>query len=87
METTVKLAYPIKVNGKDVIELKMRRPIVADLKQVEQTGGGENERAAAMLGRLTGLVPEDFEKLDLVDFKKLDQAYTDFLEASPGAST
>jgi hypothetical protein len=87
MGTTVKLDHPIKVNGKETTELQMRRPKVADLKKVEQTGGTDTERAVTMLARLTGLVPEDFDQLDAADYLKLDRAYTDFLSASPEASS
>lgn len=75
---TIVLTYPIKDGtGKDITELKIRRAKVADMRAVNRTGSTDAEIEIVLLARLTGLVPEDFDEMDMVDYFVLQKAFGD----------
>lgn len=71
---TIKLDYPIRVqteNGEKLLEtLPVRRLTVGDLRAVAGLKT-DAEQELAMMARITGLVPEDLDLLDLADYQKL----------------
>lgn len=67
--TTLKLEYPITLGtGETLTELTIRRAKARDIRKM--TGKTESEQAISLLSALTGLVPEDIDELDIVDFKR-----------------
>jgi conserved hypothetical protein len=71
---SVKLDYPIRIhtaNGEKLLEsLPVRRLTVGDLRAVAGLKT-DAEQELAMMARITGLVPEDLDLLDLADYQKL----------------
>lgn len=68
--TKIKLDFPLQVGDKKITELDVRRIKVQDIKAVSNI---ENEQEAefTLASRLTGLVEEDIDLLDIVDYLKL----------------
>ncbi len=65
----IKLQYPIKdADGKDIAELQIRRAKVADMREVSGIKGSDADKEIYMLAKLTGLVPEDLDQLDISDY-------------------
>ncbi|WP_432480792.1 phage tail assembly protein [Moraxella sp. ZY200743] len=78
--TAIVLKFPIKNGlGETVSELKMRRAKVGDLKAVGHIKS-EAEQEIALFARLTGTVPEDFELIDLADYKQIQNTFRKFSE-------
>ena len=71
---SVKLDYPIRIhsaNCEKLLEsLPVRRLTVGDLRAVAGLKT-DAEQELAMMARITGLVPEDLDLLDLADYQKL----------------
>lgn len=77
---TITLKLPFKNGlGETVSELKMRRAKVGDLKAVSHIKS-EVEQEIALFARLTGTVPEDFELIDLADYKQVQDTFRKFSE-------
>lgn len=82
METlkTIKLSYPITLNGVECKELKMRRSKVRDRLAVIKMGGSDEEREIRLIANLCEVTPEVIEELFEKDYQKLQQEYLDFLK-------
>lgn len=66
---TITLDFPITDGqGNTLTTLTIRRPKVKDFRQMR--GATETEQSLNLLATLTGLVPEDLDLLDAVDFLK-----------------
>lgn len=75
---TISLDFPIKDGeGKDITELKIRRAKVADIKKMSNFNGTDADREIYMLSLLTGLVPEDFDAMDIADYAKVQTTLSD----------
>lgn len=76
----IALKFPFKNGlGEMVSELKMRRAKVGDLRAVGQLKN-EMEQELSLFARLTGLVPEDLDLLDQVDYKQIQDTFRKFSE-------
>lgn len=85
LSVTVKLFYPVKLaTGQTLTQVTMRRPRVGDIRAVSQFDT-DAEQELAMFARLTGLVPEDFDMLDIADYKQLQDSFRKMQEARGGA--
>lgn len=74
--TDIELKYPVTTgDGKKVSKLTLRRATVGDLKAAQRVADKPEEQEIALIARLTGLVPEDVELLDLADFKRLQESF------------
>ena len=82
----VHLVVPITVNGVTVSKITLRRPKVSDRKAAS-TIADDDERVLFMLSRLTNLMPEDFEDMDLADFNAVGEKIESFLKARSKPST
>ena len=70
----IQLDYPITTgDGKEVSELPLRRVKVADMRAIAKQGDSAAEQEIALIGRVTGLVPEDVDLLDMVDYQKIQR--------------
>ncbi|MBE2896738.1 phage tail assembly protein [Pasteurellaceae bacterium HPA106] len=82
---TIALDVPFKDGeGNTVTELKIRRAKVVDMREANRQGGNDADIEIALLARLTGLVPEDFNQMDMTDYFKLQKA---FMDMQKGKST
>ncbi|MFB6349512.1 phage tail assembly protein [Moraxella marmotae] len=77
MSITIKLQFPITDgNGNEVGEVILRRPKVKDLRQVANQSKDNQpsvELEVQMISRLTGLLPEDVDALDMADYTKIQE--------------
>lgn len=69
----VKLVYPIETNGLETRELEMRRPIVADMMQMERMKGNDAEKELKLLANLCQCAPSELEQLTVSDYGKLQE--------------
>ena len=75
MTTTVELKYPVRLpTGETLDKLTLRRVKVGDLRAVSRIEN-EAEQGLAILARITGLVPEDLDLLDLEDLNALQDTF------------
>ncbi len=72
-ETIINLDYPITDGHDNLIEkLTVRRAKVKDIRQMARKKD-EGEQEIFLLHLLTGVLPEDLDKLDLCDYEKLGE--------------
>lgn len=75
VNTVVKLKYPVRLaTGQVLSELTVRRPRVGDLRAVMHIGS-EVEQGLMLVARVTGLVPEDLDELDLQDLEAVQATF------------
>lgn len=72
--TKIKLDYPIETPTGKVAEITLNRPKAKDLRAVTNIQD-EAEREFQLFARLTGLMLEDLEELDLSDYRKIQEAF------------
>lgn len=71
----VKLKYPVRLpTGKVLEKVSVRRTRVGDLRAVTHIEN-EAEQGLAIIARVTGLVPEDLDLLDLEDLAALQNCF------------
>ena len=74
-EITVTLKYPMRLaTGQTLNKVTVRRPRVGDLRAVMHIGN-EAEQGLALVARVTGLVPEDLDMLDLKDLEAIQATF------------
>lgn len=74
-ETIVKLKYPVRLaTGQTLDKVTVRRPRVGDLRAVMHINN-EAEQGLALVSRITGLVPEDLDMLDLKDLEAIQATF------------
>ena len=72
---TVKLKYPVRLaTGKMLEKVTVRRPRVGDLRAVMHITN-EAEQGLLLVSRVTGLVPEDLDELDLKDLEAIQATF------------
>ena len=70
-EITVTLKYPMRLaTGQTLNKVTVRRPRVGDLRAVAHLSS-DAEQELTIFARITGLVPEDLDELDLYDYKQV----------------
>lgn len=78
--TKLRLQYPIKIDGKAVDVISLRRPTVGDMRAVSQIGDPV-EQEVALFARLSGINPEDLDQMDrATDYQRLGEIYNGFFE-------
>lgn len=78
---TVDLNYPLTLpTGQKLTSITLRRARVGDLRAVAHLTN-EAEQGLALMSRVTGLVPEDLDMLDLADFNRLQDVFRQQQEA------
>lgn len=68
---TVKLNYPITVNGVKNTVLSMRRPTVGDYLTSVDSKRSNQESEVRLIADLCSMAPDDIKKLDMQDYLKL----------------
>ena len=79
MNTKIKLLIPIEINGATVKEINMRRPTLGDQLNADRACDSDRGKEIHIIASLTEIAPEDLEKLDLADYKKLQEQFQSFL--------
>lgn len=83
-ETVVELRYPVRLaTGQTLDKVAVRRPRVGDLRAVMHITG-EAEQGLMLVSRVTGLVPEDLDMLDLKDLEAIQATFRGGDEADGG---
>ena len=77
--TTIKLKFPLTVNGAPVTQVNLRRPKVRDMRAAQKAGGSNADVEIRLLTNLCELAPSDFDDMDVVDYLKIQKAYEGFL--------
>lgn len=86
-ETVVELRYPVRLaTGQTLDKVAVRRPRVGDLRAVMHITG-EAEQGLMLVSRVTGLVPEDLDMLDLKDLEAIQATFRGEDEADGGEPT
>lgn len=81
VNTVVKLKYPVRLaTGQMLEQVTVRRLCVGDLRAVSNLTN-EAEQELALFARMTGMIPEDLDCLDLVDWKQLQETFRRFTES------
>jgi hypothetical protein len=79
--TTIKLDYPVTVDGRVIKTLDMRRPTVGDrLTAFSDTKGDDDAKEVVLYTLLTGESTEVIHALDLTDYAKVQKVFFDFLK-------
>ena len=80
--TTVPLRFPIEVDGAEVEQVTMRRPLVGDLRAAQHaagSGGSAADVEVALFSNLCEVAPAAWDKMDLGDYYAVQEAYEGFL--------
>lgn len=74
----IKLDFPVLLAGGEIVAVTMRRPIMRDM--LKHNIGATNTLAenVALIADLCGMVPEELELFDTVDFEKLQDQLLSF---------
>jgi hypothetical protein len=78
--TELALKQPIEHDGKKIVSLKIRRPIVADMLAAQKVSTNEPERELNLIAVLTGLPRAAVEKLDMRDYMALQRKLAEFMK-------
>ena len=71
----MKLKYPVRLaTGQMLEKVTVRRPRVGDLRAVMHITN-EAEQGLLLVSRVTGLVPEDLDELDLKDLEAIQATF------------
>ena len=81
---TIKLNYPVEVDGVETDTLHMRRCLVSDIKALDKING-DIEGTIYLVSALCGIPTESVENMDAEDFINVGAKVADFLP-SAGAS-
>lgn len=75
---TVKLRYGVDVDGSKVAELRIRPPLARGSSDAQRGAGGPADMEIRLLANLCGVAPEAVERLQMVDYLRLQKAYEGF---------
>lgn len=77
-QETVKLAYPIEVNGKEVKELALRRPKVRDQLIADKQNKTDADKEVHLMALLAGVETNVIHLLDLDDYLEVQKVIMGF---------
>lgn len=75
----VELDFPVDVQGVQVKSLRIRIPRVKDMLIANKSKKSDEEKEVELFSHLTENSPDLIESLTLIDYKKLQEAYSNFL--------
>jgi hypothetical protein len=81
MTTTIKLKFPVVVDGQEYAELNMRRCKVKDRRLAAKQKSDE-DREITLIANLCEVPPSVIDELDTVDYSKLQEVLTGFFGMS-----
>ena len=76
----ITLRRPLNIAGATVTVIRMREPTVADQEVSSVMKGTEAQREINQFASLCGLAPDDIRKLSLRDYKRLQDAFVNFID-------
>lgn len=80
----LKLAYPFTAaNGQRIAKLEIRRPKVKDIKAAQRISANAADQDIYLFARMCGITQEDMEELDMADFARVQQTFSDMRDAKP----
>ena len=82
MSRTLTLTRPVEWDKKQITELTIRKPVVADLLLMDQADG-DVERQVALISALTDQPPPLIKRLTWEDFFALGEVVNAFLPSAP----
>lgn len=69
--------------GVKVTAVTMRRAKVKDLRRMADFGKDDAAQEIGLMAHLSGMTAEDFDELDAVDYRKLQDTFRGFLGLIP----
>jgi hypothetical protein len=75
----VELDFSVDVQGVQVKSLRLRIPRVKDMLLANKSTKSDEEKEVELFSHLTENSPDLIESLTLIDYKKLQEAYSNFL--------
>lgn len=75
---TVKLGQPIEHAGETLAEVRLRRPRVADMMEMQRKGGTPADMELHMVSMLSGLPLDAIGQLDMQDYSAVQAALRGF---------
>ncbi|ELI1838710.1 phage tail assembly protein [Vibrio fluvialis] len=76
--TTLKLEYPIEIEGKKIEELNIRRPLVRDQLIADKQNKDSADKEMHLMSLLAGVDREIVELLDLYDYGEVQKVIMGF---------
>ncbi|MBY8038589.1 phage tail assembly protein [Vibrio fluvialis] len=76
--TTLKLEYPIEIDGKKIDELNIRRPLVRDQLIADKQNKDEADKEIHLMSLLAGVDKEIIQLLDLNDYGEVQKVIVGF---------
>lgn len=76
----VELSRAIDVDGKQVQVLHMREPIVADQLALDGMKGSDALKEVMLLANLCNISPDDIKRIPLSDYRRLQRAFSGFID-------
>ncbi|HGJ5880609.1 MULTISPECIES: phage tail assembly protein [Arsenophonus] len=78
MNDTYPLRFPYPLaNGEMLTQVTVRRLTVRDMKQVRKQSQDPSDLDELLVASMTGLLPEDLDKMDLADYQALHGRFRD----------
>ncbi len=73
------LQYPYALgSGEMLTRVTLSRLKVSDIKAVRRFSENVNDWDSLLIARMTGLIPEDIDNMDLVDYQQLQSHFRQF---------
>lgn len=76
----ITLSRGLDIDGAKVTVLRMREPTVADQEVTSVMKGTDASREIQQFASLCQLAPDDIRKLPLRDYKRLQEAFVNFID-------
>lgn len=76
----ITLSRPLNIAGANVTVLRMREPTVADQEIASELNGSDAAREIQTFANLCEQAPDDIRRLPLKDYKRLQDAYVNFID-------
>jgi len=76
----VDLTRSITIDGAEVAKLRLREPTVADQMAAEEFKGSDAVKEVFTLANLCQVAPDDLKKMTLKDYRKLQNAFLNFIK-------
>ncbi|KGS54199.1 phage tail assembly protein [Burkholderia pseudomallei] len=81
---TIKLEYPITLDGVLRDTLTMRRPKVRDVRGATKRAQDDDElREITLFAMLADVAPDELEQMDMADYVAMQRAYDSFRTPRP----
>lgn len=81
-EMEIVLDFPVQLADRKLEKVTMRRPVMRDMLKNQSGAQMTLKDTVALIGDLCGLVPDEMELLDSIDFEKLQDQLLAFRGAN-----